>query len=403
MATNSPKVPLTNLPGKTNWVEKYGALQPHGSNWIHRAAEHLKGKGMPDGMAIATAKNAAVKLCSTGDLNWPGIQHANFGSRAQACAAVAKWDAARARAKADLSVSDKDLRAVDLCGVLGRRILDLAATDGEGIDLATDAAKLYQSQRQQLAQKGQAMAGGRFPIRNRDDLAKAVKAVGRAKPATDEERSKVRRYIMRRAKELNATDAIPDSWQADGSVSLAAEFAGLVVDLAGAVAVAPPSFTGSKKKPVLKPSHSSVHKAAIDAAVAHLKKHPDFKNASDKQLRQAANRTVARQSLRHAIGITDVRNVNAKQAAVLREVNLLPGGKTDKAGKLSGKQRIAARQALGVTSLKTASRKQINALRKAGLIAGGTKKQRAGAKGFDESQHPRAAAGSSAGGQFAAK
>lgn len=94
------KVPLLNKPGVTNWVEKFNAL-PKGS-WIRRAAEHLKGKGMADGHAIATAVNAAEKLCATGDLNWPGIQSANAGSRAEACAAVAVWKAAAARAKADL-------------------------------------------------------------------------------------------------------------------------------------------------------------------------------------------------------------------------------------------------------------------------------------------------------------
>lgn len=115
---DSPKVPLTNKPGVTNWVERYGALKPHETNWIYRCAEHLKGKGMPEGIAIPTAKNAALKLCSTGDLNFPGIQQANLGSRAEACAALHTWEAAQAKAKA----------AKDLAALRQFRVIDLAAS-----------------------------------------------------------------------------------------------------------------------------------------------------------------------------------------------------------------------------------------------------------------------------------
>lgn len=76
--------------------------------------------------------------------------------------------------------------------------------------------------RRKLASQGKAMpdsegSGGRFPIRNREDLAKAIKAVGRASGG-EEGRRKVRRFIMRRARELGLTSMIPDSWQSDGSV-----------------------------------------------------------------------------------------------------------------------------------------------------------------------------------------
>jgi hypothetical protein len=55
---------------------------------------------MPISQAIATAVNAAKKMCSTGDLNWPGLQQVNPGSRAEACAAVARWTAMKASARA---------------------------------------------------------------------------------------------------------------------------------------------------------------------------------------------------------------------------------------------------------------------------------------------------------------
>ena len=76
--------------------------------------------------------------------------------------------------------------------------------------------------RRNLAKQGKAMpdaggSGGRFPIRNAADLAKAIKAVGRAKGG-EEGRRKVRRFIIRRAKELGLSSQIPGSWQSDGSM-----------------------------------------------------------------------------------------------------------------------------------------------------------------------------------------
>ena len=81
---------------------------------------------------------------------------------------------------------------------------------------------LTTAKRQQLAKQGKAMpdpdgGGGRFPIRNREDLLNAIRAVGRAKGG-EEGREKVRRYIMRRATELGLSNLIPDTWRADGSL-----------------------------------------------------------------------------------------------------------------------------------------------------------------------------------------
>lgn len=77
------------------------------------------------------------------------------------------------------------------------------------------------AKRKELAKQGKAMpdpdGGGRFPIRNRSDLSNAIHAVGRAKGG-EAGRAKVRRYIMRRARELNLTSMIPDTWHSDGSV-----------------------------------------------------------------------------------------------------------------------------------------------------------------------------------------
>jgi hypothetical protein len=63
----------------------------------------------------------------------------------------------------------------------------------------------------------------RFPINTRtgptNSLSAAIKAVGRAKPNTPEERAKVRRYIMGVAKSKGWSDDIPPSWKPDGTLT----------------------------------------------------------------------------------------------------------------------------------------------------------------------------------------
>lgn len=63
----------------------------HLPSYIKRIEKHLEKKGMTKSHAIASAVNAAKKMCATGDLQFPGRQDVNPGSRAEACAAVAQW------------------------------------------------------------------------------------------------------------------------------------------------------------------------------------------------------------------------------------------------------------------------------------------------------------------------
>lgn len=75
-----------------------------------------------------------------------------------------------------------------------------------------------------LVKQGKAMPApdqpgpGKFPIRNRTDLENAIQAVGRVRPNTEEARAQVRRFILKRARELNLTTLIPPNWAADGSL-----------------------------------------------------------------------------------------------------------------------------------------------------------------------------------------
>jgi hypothetical protein len=68
-----------------------GKKKLHLPPYIKRIAKHLQQGGMEKGRAIASAVNAAKKMCKTGDLNFPGLQKVNAGSKAEACAAVAQW------------------------------------------------------------------------------------------------------------------------------------------------------------------------------------------------------------------------------------------------------------------------------------------------------------------------
>lgn len=78
-------------------------------------------------------------------------------------------------------------------------------------------ADFSEEERRRLASRGQAMPGGRFPIRNRSDLENAIRAVGRSKGG-EAGRNAVRRWIIRRARALGLTSMIPETWNSDGTM-----------------------------------------------------------------------------------------------------------------------------------------------------------------------------------------
>jgi hypothetical protein len=75
---------------------------------------------------------------------------------------------------------------------------------------AAELAKIGEEERSSLAEKGMALPDGSYPIRNVDDLQNAIRAFGRAKEA---DRPRVRRHIMKRARQLKAVDLIPTHWK----------------------------------------------------------------------------------------------------------------------------------------------------------------------------------------------
>ena len=68
-------------------------------------------------------------------------------------------------------------------------------------------ADLDTQERRKLAEEGKALPDGSVPIRNREDLQDAIQSYGRAK-----DKDEAKRWIKRRAKELNAEGELPDDW-----------------------------------------------------------------------------------------------------------------------------------------------------------------------------------------------
>lgn len=68
-------------------------------------------------------------------------------------------------------------------------------------------ADLDTEERRKLAEQGKALPDGSFPIRNRQDLKDAIQSYGRAK-----DKAEAKRWIKRRARELNAVKDVPEDW-----------------------------------------------------------------------------------------------------------------------------------------------------------------------------------------------
>ncbi|MFE9742947.1 XkdF-like putative serine protease domain-containing protein [Streptomyces sp. NPDC006477] len=95
---------------------------------------------MTIGHAIATAVNAVKKMCSTGDLNFPGSQKVNSGSKAEACAAVADWERKKASARVSKGVRGRKLTDMEYIEFLvgEEAVSKLAISDAEFEALAAE-------------------------------------------------------------------------------------------------------------------------------------------------------------------------------------------------------------------------------------------------------------------------
>lgn len=82
------------------------------------------------------------------------------------------------------------------------------------------AAQFSTRQREELARRGVAMKGGGFPIRNRTDLKNAIMEFGRAG-----DKAAAKRHIIKRARELDLVEMLPESWGVTAAVVAAGKSA----------------------------------------------------------------------------------------------------------------------------------------------------------------------------------
>jgi hypothetical protein len=101
-------------------------------------------------------------------------------------------------------LSDDDRAALEACGCTAAGPEDEDTNVELGYDYWRDVST---DERKRLADEGNAMPDGSYPIANVDDLKNAIQSIGRAK---DPEAAK--KHIKKRARQLGAEDLIPDGW-----------------------------------------------------------------------------------------------------------------------------------------------------------------------------------------------
>ena len=117
----------------------------------------------------------------------------------------AKADAVRARFAP--MMEQKKAELTSRMTELSSRVKD------EPVDMG-DFTYISYRERKALAEKGQALPDGSFPIRNSDDLKNAIQSVGRAHPGRQD---MVKSHIVKRARQLGETDMVPDEWKTAAS------------------------------------------------------------------------------------------------------------------------------------------------------------------------------------------
>jgi hypothetical protein len=118
---------------------------------------------------------------------------------------------------------------------LTARMAELSNRFDGNVQYLDDFAFISRRERKDLAEKGEALPDGSFPIRSESDLKNAISSYGRASKA---DRGRVRKHIQKRARQLKKTNLIPDTWktattdeatqQLESMRSRITEFAGLV-------------------------------------------------------------------------------------------------------------------------------------------------------------------------------
>lgn len=108
--------------------------------------------------------------------------------------------------------------------VLGYDELDATEVEEIEAEAAEIALKRAYSdeQRNEMAKEGMALPDGSYPIRDVTDLENAIQAYGRAK-----DKAKAKAHIMKRARQLDREDLIPDNWKEKSLIDVSTEEAQL--------------------------------------------------------------------------------------------------------------------------------------------------------------------------------
>ena len=81
----------------------------------------------------------------------------------------------------------------------------------EKLEKSANKTSFTHEERKDLTKKGEAMPNGKYPIRNRQDLKDAIRLSGSSSMSKEE----VKKWIKKRAKELNLEDELPEDWKVE--------------------------------------------------------------------------------------------------------------------------------------------------------------------------------------------
>lgn len=87
----------------------------------------------------------------------------------------------------------------------------------EKLEKSANETSFTHEERKDLAKKGEAMPNGKYPIRNRQDLKDAIRLSGSSSMPKEE----VKKWIKKRAKELNLEDELPEDWKVEKTMDTA--------------------------------------------------------------------------------------------------------------------------------------------------------------------------------------
>lgn len=86
----------------------------------------------------------------------------------------------------------------------------------EKLEKSANKTFFTHEERKDLAKKGEAMPNGKYPIRNRQDLKDAIRLSGSSSMSKEE----VKKWIKKRAKELNLEDELPEDWRVEKTMDM---------------------------------------------------------------------------------------------------------------------------------------------------------------------------------------